>query len=165
MTIQKNKHTYLAFDNGTNFTLYENIEGSKHIVIVDYKATKPNMESGIVILNPGEYEYNGVLIKIASDNNILVSAEGLKFFYMINMDIAKDNKYADAADVYVFDNDDEKAYKMNDVLDFIKNVEAKVVVVNEKMIDESPANAEKMNKVKLKSSEVDLLPETKFYLI
>ncbi|MEI7603462.1 MAG: hypothetical protein WCJ19_00385 [bacterium] len=164
MVISKQKNIVISYDNGGVITNSELYDSSKYICLSlngDIKSTK-----GILsIINPGEYEYMGILIKVTQNKNTFISSEGIKICIVGDDSLLIKEDGINNVDIIILDAIKGKKYSQEDILAIQKAIQPKIIVANSHTADENIANAEKINKIKMKSSELDAIVDTKLYIL
>jgi hypothetical protein len=165
MLITKENHIYITFDNEAIVSL-EDIIKSKSLICLDFNTKSDTAtESMLLITNPGEYEFAGILLKVISGNNTFISADMTKIFYINSIKSIKEHQDIENADIVIIDNIDNEKIQADAVLEIQKRYEPKNLFVNGNLLEGEITSSETNNKFKVKSSELSLTPDSKIFIV
>jgi len=163
MQITKQKNIIINFDNGVSISNEEKVGESKGFIL-SFTRNKSLEKGNILITNPGEYEYSEILIKYLHEKSILISAENFKIEYILDPEIFSQSKPGQT-NVMIFDDLNSQKYTSKQILEIQKTFEPKAIFINSEVLTDNDLTTEKVNKIKLKSTELDLSVDTKLYLM
>lgn len=166
MLINKyNNHISINLENGT-VILYDSIEDKKNTLCIDFKAISSVTENAMVISNPGEYEIFSIITRVSKTQNVFISVEGIKISYISNTSELIDSKDIDSGDIIIFDINNGSSAKMEDIIKIEKDIQPKVLIINSSIENLTHVDTyEKVSKLKIKKNELDLIVDTKMYLM
>ena len=166
MVINKqNDQISISLDNGI-YIAYGYIEDRPNTICINFNSKlPPSIKDSMVISNPGEYEMFGVIIKVSPFNNTFLSAEGIKITYAIDTKEILDDKNFNHGDIIIFDNNQDKVASLQDIVKIEKDIQPKLLIMNSSLDSNNTNSSEKVSKLKIKKNELDLIIDTKIYLI